>query len=671
MKTVRELPRLVREIENLTIPMGDGVRLAARVWLPQDAEADPVPAILEMIPYRKRDGTAARDAMIHPYLAGHGYACLRVDIRGTGESEGVLLDEYLEREQQDAVEAIAWIARQPWCSGRVGMTGISWGGFNSLQVAARRPPELGAIITLCSTDDRYADDAHYMGGCLLTENMTWGSAIFAHGALPPDPQLAGPDWRRLWMQRLQAHHPWIERWLAHQRRDAYWRQGSVCEEYEAIACPVYAIGGWADAYTNAVPRLLQHLKAPRKGLIGPWAHAFPHLASPGPAIGFLQEALRWWDQWLKGIHTGVMDEPMLRAWMQEPVPPRTCYEERPGRWIAEEAWPSPRIEQRELTLNPGRMDGAPEPETELTLSSPLTTGSGAGRWCSFGQDPDLPADQRADDGGSLLFDSLPLQDRLELFGTPVAQLSIAVDRPHAMLAVRLCAVGPEGSSRRISYGLLNLCHRDGHDRPAALVPGERVSVAVPLGMVGEALPPGHRLRLAISTSYWPIAWPSPEPVRLSLHAGASRVILPVRRPAVSDERLPPFEEPESTPAALATTLQEGDSSSLVTVDLASGRREIRLHYDYGLERIEPHGLETTEISTETLAIVEGDPASAEARAETSIALGRGDWRIRLETSMRLTGDGERFNLQARLDAFEGEERVFARDWVASIPRDHL
>ena len=242
MKIVRELPRRVREIENLTIPMGDGVRLAARVWLPADANADPVPAIVEMIPYRKRDGTAARDAMIHPYLAGHGYACLRIDLRGSGESEGVLLYEYLEREQEDALEAIDWIARQPWCTGRVGMMGISWGGFNSLQVAARRPPQLGAIITLCSTDDRYADDAHYMGGCLLTENMTWGSAIFAHGALPPDPELVGEAWRAMWLHRLEHHHPWIGHWLDHQRRDEYWRQGSVCEDYQAIRCPVYAVG---------------------------------------------------------------------------------------------------------------------------------------------------------------------------------------------------------------------------------------------------------------------------------------------------------------------------------------------------------------------------------------------------------------------------------------------
>jgi putative CocE/NonD family hydrolase len=671
MKTVRELPRRVREIENLLIPMGDGVRLAARVWLPPDADASPVPAILEMIPYRKRDGTAARDAMIHPYLAGHGYACLRVDIRGSGDSEGVLLDEYLEREQQDAVEAIEWIARQPWCTGRVGMMGISWGGFNSLQVAARRPPQLGAIITLCSTDDRYADDAHYMGGCLLTENMTWGSAIFAHAALPPDPELVGPDWRRLWLQRLEAHHPWIERWLAHQRRDDYWRQGSVCEDYAAIACPVYAIGGWADAYTNAVPRLLQHLKVPRKGLIGPWAHAFPHLASPGPAIGFLQEALRWWDQWLKGVHTGVMDEPMLRAWMQEPVPPKACYDERPGRWIAEEAWPSPRIQLHELALNDGRMDPRAEEETELGISSPLVTGSGSGRWCSFGQDPDLPTDQRADDGGSLIFDTLPLPERIELLGAPVARLVLAADRPQAMVAVRLCAIAPDGSSRRIAYGLLNLSHRLSHDRPASMPPGERLEVSVPLAMLGEAVPEGYRLRLAVSTSYWPLAWPAPDQVRLTLVTGVSRLLLPVRPQSAGDHALAPFHAPESTPAALATTLQEGESSSTVEHDLASGRRRIRLHYDYGLERIEPHGLETAEVSTETLTIGEGDPSSPEVTAKSRIAHRRGDWSVRIETLLRLTSDGLRFRLQARLDAFEGEDRVFARDWVASIPRDHL
>jgi uncharacterized protein len=232
-------------------------------------------------------------------------------------------------------------------------------------------------------------------------------------------------------------------------------------------------------------------------------------------------------------------------------------------------------------------------------------------------------------------------------------------------------VAPDGSSRRLCYGLLNLCHREGHDRPSPMPIGKWADVSIPLGMLGEAVLAGHRLRLALSTSYWPIAWPSPEPVRLRLAMGTSRLILPVRPPAASDAQLRSFPEPESTPAALATTLQEGDSSSTVTHDLATGGRRVHLHYDYGAERIEPHGLETTEVSTETLAIREGEPNSAEARAESRIGLSRGDWNVRIETRMRLTSDTTRFRLEARLDAFEGTSRVFARDWVASIPRDHL
>ncbi len=329
-----EFPRRVREIEHVLIPLPDGTRLAARIWLPEDAERDPVPAILEYLPYRKRDGTYERDALTHPYFAGHGYASVRVDIRGSGESDGLLFDEYARQEQDDALHLIAWIAAQPWCSGAVGMIGISWGGFNGLQVAARRPPALKAVITICSTDDRFRDDVHAMGGALLTAKFGWASFFFGSMARPPDPALVGDGWRAMWQQRLENEPLFLERWMRHQRRDAYWRHGSVCEDYGAIQCPVYAVGGWTDGYTNTIPRLLEHLRVPRKGLIGPWAHAYPHFAKPGPAIGFLQEALRWWDHWLKGIDNGLMREPMLRAWMMESVPPAKYHEELPGRWVA-------------------------------------------------------------------------------------------------------------------------------------------------------------------------------------------------------------------------------------------------------------------------------------------------------------------------------------------------
>ncbi len=261
--------RSIRLIENLYIPLSDGVRVAAKIWLPEDAEQRPVPAILEMIPYRKRDGTIYRDIRMHPWIAAQGYACVRVDIRGSGESEGLLLDEYLPREQQDGVEIIDWLSRQRWCSGSVGMTGISWGGFNALQLAALKPPALKAIITLCSTDDRYADDIHYMGGCLINENPSWSADRFTWGALPPDPQLVGDKWREIWLARLEAQRPWLEQWLTQQRRDAYWKHGSVCEDYGAIDCAVYAIGGWEDSYSNAVPRLLAGLRCPAQGVDRP------------------------------------------------------------------------------------------------------------------------------------------------------------------------------------------------------------------------------------------------------------------------------------------------------------------------------------------------------------------------------------------------------------------
>ncbi|HSQ22705.1 MAG TPA: CocE/NonD family hydrolase [Coriobacteriia bacterium] len=350
-----EFPHPIREIENTWISLADGTRLAARIWLPEDAESAPVPAILEYLPYRKDDGTAAADARRHPYFAGHGYASVRVDLRGTGDSDGLLRGEYLEQEQDDALEVLRWLAGQPWCTGDVGMIGYSWGGFNGLQVAARRPPELKAVITHASTDDRYRDDCHYMGGCLLGSDMLkWATSMLGYTLQPPDPRFVGEQWLDIWRERLASAPTLARDWVAHQRRDEFWKHGSVAEDYSVITCPVFVVGGWADAYTNAVPRLLEHLQVPRRGLIGPWGHMMPYEGVPGPAIGFLQEALRWWDRWLKGVDTGIMDEPFLRCWIQEWVPPDTYYAERPGRWVGVDAWPPPGAPERSWTA---RADG--------------------------------------------------------------------------------------------------------------------------------------------------------------------------------------------------------------------------------------------------------------------------------------------------------------------------
>jgi putative CocE/NonD family hydrolase len=350
MKTIADFPRQIVEFPDMGIVMPDGCRLSARVWMPADADQDPVPAILEHLPYRKRDGTTARDALTHPYFAGHGYACLRVDMRGNGDSEGLMEDEYTEQELQDACDVIAWAAGQPWCNGKVGMMGISWGGFNALQVAAKQPPALKAIITLCSTDDRYADDIHYKGGLLLNENMGWGATMLSYSSRPPDPAVVGDRWRDMWLERLESEPFLPAVWLRRQTRDAYWKRGSVCEDFSRIKAATLAVGGWGDGYKNAVSRLVQGIDAPVKGIVGPWIHKYPHFAVPKPAIGFLQEGLRWWDRWLKDIGTGVEQDPAMRLYVMDSEPPRDWYEERPGRWIAERSWPSPDIAMKRFQL---------------------------------------------------------------------------------------------------------------------------------------------------------------------------------------------------------------------------------------------------------------------------------------------------------------------------------
>jgi uncharacterized protein len=657
-----EFPRRVREIEHTWIELAEGTRLAARIWLPEDAEDDPVPAILEFLPYRKVDGTAIRDAARQPYLAGFGYAAVRVDLRGTGESDGVLTDEYTEQEHEDALEVLVWLRAQPWCDGTLGMWGISWGGFNALQVAARRPPGLGAIVTLCSTDDRYADDVHYRGGCVLGLDMLhWASSMLTWNARPPDPRLYGDGWREAWVERLEALTPWIEPWLGHQRRDAYWRHGSVCEGYAAIECPVYAVGGFADGYTNAVPRLLAGLSVARKGLVGPWAHAFPDDALPGPSIGFLQECVRWFDHWLKGAENGVMEEPMLRVWMQDSVVPRPQYDVRPGRWVAEPEWPSPRVGSRAWELP---LDG---PRSLVGVQS---CGTEAGVWTSEGQSADLAADQRPDDALSLAFDSEPLAEPLELLGFPVATLEVAVDRPSALVAVRLCDVFPDGTSALVTRGLLNLTHREGHEHPSPLEPGRRYEVRVPLDFTAYSLPAGHRLRVAISPTYWPWAWPSPEPVALTLHAG--RLDLPARAPRAEDADLLEFAEPEHSAPLRVESAAAGPGGRSLRRDLATGLVEQVFDWDLGgSQRLVDIDLETSDASHTVYSIREGDPLSAEVRFHAVSGMGRGDWSMRSEVTSAMTADADAFHVTTMLEVYEGAGRIFARTWTHRFPRDHV
>ncbi len=675
MQTTRELNEMPFEVlheEHLRIPMPDGIELAARIWRPRSSDSQPVPAILEYIPYRRRDLTRARDAVMHPYFAGHGYVSVRVDMRGSGDSDGVLPDEYTQQELDDGCAVLRWLAAQPWCDGRAGMIGISWGGFNGLQIAAMRPPELKAVVAVCATDDRYADDVHYMGGCLLGDNLSWAATMFAYDSLPPDPQIVGERWRDMWRERLEAIEPWAALWLRHQHRDEYWQHGSVCEDWDAIQCPVLTASGWADGYSNAVFRLMEHLKVPRMGLIGPWSHKYPHQGVPGPAIGFLQEVLRWWDHWLKDRDTGIMKEPMLRTWLQDPVPPVTRYEERPGRWVGETAWPSPEIATLSWRLAP-RSHLAAESETveakTLSVQSPLTVGLFAGKWCSYAATPDLPHDQREEDGGALVFESDPLETPLEILGLPEVELTLSVDKPVAMVAVRLSDVAPDDKATRVTYGLLNLCQRESRESPEPLAAGERCKVRIPMNGCAQHFPAGHRLRLSISTSYWPLAWLPPESVRLSIVAGESRLTLPVRETGRNEPGVSAFQPPEGAPPIEITPLDPPHHNWWVKRDLAEDVSTLEVINDSGSFRIEEIDLEVKRRTLEWYTTRADDFSSARGETRSNVGFSRGDWRVETETHTIMTCDRDWFYIHAQLDAYEDSKRICARNWDIRIPRE--
>jgi putative CocE/NonD family hydrolase len=677
LRILTEFPRPVRVVLNEWIELSDGCRLSARLWLPEDALADPVPAILEYIPYRKDDGTAVRDAPMHSYFAGHGYAAIRVDMRGSGDSDGILEDEYLPLEQRDGLEVLRWIAAQPWCTGRVGIIGKSWGGFNGLQIAAHDPPELGAVISVCSTDDRYADDVHYMGGCLLAWTMLpWATTMLAYNAQPADPAVVGERWRAMWLDRLERTPTFVDTWVSHQRRDDYWKQGSVCEDYGALRCPVFMVGGWADGYSNAILRFLENHPGVCQGLIGPWGHVYPHDGGPGPAIGFLQEAVRWWDHWLRGIDNEIMDEPKLRVWVQEAVLPSPGYPERRGRWVGESGWPAPTIDVRRFGLGDRGLlmagDGQAVESAAIEWQEAETVGADAGVWCPRGGPTDFPPDQRAEDGRSLTFTSGALDAPAEIVGFPELHVTLATDRPQALLAVRLCDVWPDGHSTLITRGALNLSHRHGHEQPTPLVPGERYAVAIRLNAIAYVVPAGHRLRLALSTTYWPWLWPSPEPVRLQVFAGPETYLeLPLRTSGADYQPPAHFTEPESGPPLLTrSSASASPAGRRVSREVGAGTVEI-VNEPTHMRPVEFLDTGTTyaERGRDVHRIIDQMPLSASTTSERSVTIARGDWRTRVQAISTMSSTREAYHVTSLLEAYEGDVRVFARTWSAAIPRD--
>jgi hypothetical protein len=390
-------------------------------------------------------------------------------------------------------------------------------------------------------------------------------------------------------------------------------------------------------------------------------HKYPHFAVPEPRIGFLQEALRWWDRWLKDAPTGVEDDPELSLYLMDGVRPATWYEDRPGRWMAD---PDMRPERQYLAA--GGVLGGEGVGFETLVASPADTGMEAGEYCAIWLGPEMPGDQRGDDARSACWDGAALGEDMDISGAPMVRLRLRSDRAQGQVAVRLCHLHPDGASTRITYGVLNLSHRNGHETPEPLVPGEEVEVALALDHIAYRVPKGHRLRLAVSNAYWPLLWPAPEAGALTVTGGHVDLPLVEGRPG-SRAFLPP----EAEAPWQVEELRAPQNARRVERDMKTGVVSLIIEDDFGKRRDLGHGLISGGAARERWEIHPDDPLSARGETHWTEETERGDIRLRTETFSRMTCDSDRFFLKARVEAYENDVLVFKKDVAETIPRDHL
>jgi hypothetical protein len=643
------------------IPMSDGVRLSATLYMPDNAKAnEKFPALLEYLPYRKDDATAGRDYPIHSYFARHGYVSVRVDIRGFGASEGIPTErEYSEQEQRDGEQVIAWLAAQPWSTGKVGMFGISWGGFNSIQMAMRHPPALKAILAVDATEELFHDDIHYIDGLMHVDefelNMDMAPGMTGAPDYTLDAKVLGP--------RFDSP-PWSLLYLKHQRDGEFWH--SPVRPLSEIKIPCFLIGGLLDGYRDSIPRMMQQVKAPVKAIVGPWNHTFPNDAEPGPQIEWRDQAVRWWDYWLKNRNTGILVDAPLSIYMRNWHPPDPHLKTIPGQWRGETQWPPSNVtnstlylwDSHVLSTEPGK------PATHELRYIP-SVGIEAGFWWG-----ELLTDQRPVDAFSLTYDSAPLKEDLTVLGRPHALMQASSSAPLADWFARLSDVAPDGSVTLVTGAGLNGAQRDSMSDPKDLQADKTYSLDIEMHLTTWVFPKGHRIRLAISNALWPMIWPTPFAMTTTLGIGGnsgSHLVLPLVPP--SPYAVPQFSPPEPME-------ERKDIQSIgfpfpgewkVERDELTGKTTV--YWNGKAEEVYPWGKET-DLEHLVYEVDDNHPdvATITGNADTTLALKDRTllWRGRLI----VTSDARNFYYKYTRELLKDDQLLKQKTWQETIPRDH-
>ncbi len=660
-------------IKEVWIPMPDGVRLAASLFMPADRQASAkFPVLLEYLPYRKDESRHHRFALFS-YFVARGYVVARVDIRGSGTSEGKLIAyEYTDQEQEDGEVVIDWLSKQPWSTGKVGMFGLSWGAFNSIQMAMRNPPALKAIVAIQGTDDLFRDDCHFIDGMMHVDSYEFGQDIANILPTPPDYALD----EAYFYDRFDTE-PWLLIYKRNQRDGPFWNRASLNSDYSSIRVPTFVIGGWYDGYRDSVPRMLEKLEAPVKGIMGPWAHTWPNEPYPEPGIEWRHEAVRWFDHWLKDEKTGIMDEPRFAVYVREWHPPGVV-EKVPGYWRWEDGWPIDRTKKRVMYAHADHsLSHAPFVETGgqvHRLRYIPTVGveaSGNVNWWG-----DFPWDQRGTDAYSLVYDSTPLDQDTEILGFPKAVLHVSADAPLADWIVRICDIAPDGTVTQVAAAGLNGAQRESPEEPKPLVPGQLYKLEFDLHFTSWIFPKGHRIRLAVSNALWPMIWPTPYAMTTTLvtdSADTSHVVLPIipRFDRAKPEFLPPAEDPKLPGYGY---LEIGDES---VSGYAETRRIGRMPLEFKT-RVTSSAAYGSVYPWATIKYWENmaheaqdnEPFRAGVTGKSRYMIELDNRTVTVEGDLSLTSDAENFYYTYTRRALENGKLIKEKTWKETIPRDH-
>ncbi len=653
-----------RIIDHVVIPLSDGTCLSARIWFPNTS--NPTPAILEYHPYPKRYVTADRDEIGHGYFAEQGYVSIRVDMRGSGDSQGFLSDEYTELARQDAVEVIEWIANAPWCDGAVGMYGLSWGGYNGIQMATLAPDPLKAIVVAGATDDRFDNDTHFLGGVMASEHVGWAVTLLSFLTRPPDPDILGTAWQKVWIDRLNALEWILPTWLAHPIRDTYWTTGFPRFQPNGLRVPTLLAGGVSDVYVNAILRMVSRNPDYVKGVIGPWGHHFPHRALPEPDINWLYHATRWFDRWLRNEPNGVEEDPPLRFFVTKPyVADGKSIGRREGRWIG--LRPEALTSASEITFKlgeNGRLDSGGSP-SEITIKSAASTGLASGEFLPMGWGIDLPSEQRLDDAASVCFETEPLEVAIEVIGKPRLSLTLKSSKPAGFIVARLCNVAPDGSSTRIAIGAFELSTRGGTQNHTALDPNHTYSIEIEMGGVAHHFSKGERIRLALSNAYWPMLWPSNQDDALILLSDGAELVLPTP-PDVRDYH--EFAKGDGHPSLPKSELTPPTFERELIRDMPSGRVAYRITDVAPRIQFDDHQLQTWNATTRTYTIDEQEPEKAQMEIQRDIEVSRGDWCVTTSVEAMITSHSKYYRSDVTLTAKLNNEIVVRRHFKSEDER---